>query len=113
LVPSGGITMDERIRNLMNDRGHPELFLEVDEDDLGDKVLAMLERLEQNSEQISRDIARVIPEQLALMGQMGIDFMDEVQRVYPGFPRRDLPRTWQAHLPPLSRHLQQLLENHG
>lgn len=113
LVPSGGVTMDERIRNLMNDRGHPDLFLEVDEDDLGDKVLAMLERLEAQSEQISEDIAKVIPQQLALMGQMGIDFMDEVVRVYPEFPRRELPRTWQAHLPPLSPHLQGLLERYG
>lgn len=113
LVPSGGITMDERIRNLMNDRGHPDLFLEVDEDDLGDKVLAMLERLERDAEQISDDIADVLPGQLALMGQMGIEFMDEVRRVYPEFPRRDLPRTWEAHLPPLSPELRALLERHG
>ena len=47
------------------------------------------------------------------MGQMGIDFMDELTRVYPEFPRRDLPRTWQAHLPPLSPELQGLLETYG
>ena len=110
LVPSAGITMDERIRNLMNDRGHPELFLEVDEDDLGDKVLAMLEKLDADSDQIRSDIARVLPEQFELMGQMGIDFMDEVTHVYPDFPRRDLPREPLAHLPPLSPYLQQLLE---
>ncbi len=113
LVPSGGITMDERIRNLMNDRGHPELFLEVDEENLGDKVHAMLERLYKDGEQISEDIARVIPKQFELMGQMGIDFMDEVQRVYPEFPRRDLPREPLAHLPPLSPYLQDLMERWG
>lgn len=113
LVPSGGITMDERIRNLMNDRGHPELFLEVDEDNLGEKVYAMLRRLWDDGEQISDDIGRVIPKQFALMGQMGIDFMDEVQRVYPQFPRRDLPNDPMAHLPPLSPHLQGLMEKYG
>lgn len=113
LVPSAGITMDERIRNLMNDRGHPDLFLEVDEDDLGDKVLAILLRLEKEAEQIAHDIGKVIPQQFALMGQMGIDFMDEVTRVYPEFPRRDLPRTWEAHLPPLSAYLQNLMETYG
>lgn len=113
LVPSGGITMDERIRNLMNDRGHPELFVEVDEENLDEKVYAMLRRLWDDGEQISDDIGRVIPKQFALMGQMGIDFMDEVQRVYPEFPRRDLPKDPMAHLPPLSPYLQGLMEKYG
>jgi len=47
------------------------------------------------------------------MGQMGIDFMDEVVRVYPEFPRRELPRTWEAHLPELPPAVRSILENHG
>jgi len=113
LVASGGVTMDERIRNLMNDRGHPDLFLEVDEADLGDKMLAMLRRLYRDRESIATDIGRMIPQQLELMGQMGIDFMDEVCRVYPEFPRRSLPRTWEAHLPPLPPALQALMERYA
>jgi polysaccharide pyruvyl transferase WcaK-like protein len=113
LVASAGITMDERIRNLMNDRGHPHLFLEVDEPDLADKVVRVLETLAKDREQIVEDIGRAVPKQLALMGGMGIDFMDEVVRVYPEFPRRDLARTWQAHLPPLAPELQRLLERYG
>jgi polysaccharide pyruvyl transferase WcaK-like protein len=113
LVPSAGVTMDERIRNLMNDRGHPDLFLEVDEADLGDKVLRILLRLEREAEQISTDIGRVLPQQLALMGQMGLEFMDEVCRVYPELPRKDLPRTWQAHLPSLSPELSRLMEQYA
>lgn len=113
LVASGGVTMDERIRNLMNDRGHSDLFLEVDEDDLADKIYAMLERLERDRETIADDIGRVLPRQFQLMGQMGIDFMDEVERVYPEFPRKPLPKTWEAHLPPLSPYLQGLLERYS
>ena len=113
LVPSAGVTMDERIRNLMNDRGHSDLFLEVDEDDLGEKVLAILHRLEREGDQIKADIGRAVPQQLALMGQMGIDFMDEVCRVYPELPRRELPRTWQAHLPSLSPELTRLMEQYA
>jgi len=113
LVPSAGITMDERIRNLMNDRGHPDMFMEVDDEDLADKIVAVLERLDNESDQIKEDIARVLPGQLELMGQMGIDFMDELCRVYPEFPRRELPRTWQAHLPPLSPSLQGLMEKYA
>jgi hypothetical protein len=44
------------------------------------------------------------------MGQMGIDFADEVARVYPNFPRRELPRTWQANLPSLPRELLPIME---
>ena len=113
LVPSAGVTMDERIRNLMNDRGHPDMFFEVDEEDLGDKLLHTLRRLWRDAEGISADIARAVPAQLQLMGQMGIDFMDEVVRVYPEFPRRDLPRAWEAHLPPLPPGVQRLLERHA
>jgi polysaccharide pyruvyl transferase WcaK-like protein len=113
LVASAGITMDERIRNLMNDRGHPHLFLEVDEEGLADKVVNVLETLAKDREQISHEIGRAVPKQLALMGGMGIDFMDEVVRLYPEFPRRNLARNWQAHLPPLAPELQQLLEKYG
>jgi hypothetical protein len=30
--------------------------------------------------------------------------------VYPELPRRELPRTWESHLPPLSPDLQKVLE---
>jgi polysaccharide pyruvyl transferase WcaK-like protein len=113
LVPSAGVTMDERIRNLMNDRGHPDMFFEVDEEGLADKLLVTLRRLHRDGEAISADIARAVPQQLKLMGQMGIDFMDEVVRVYPEFPRRELPRTWEHHLPPLPPSVQRLLERHA
>ncbi|HWB77190.1 MAG TPA: hypothetical protein VG755_19625 [Nannocystaceae bacterium] len=112
-VASAGITMDERIRNLMNDRGHPHLFLEVDEDNLAEKVVNVLETLAKDREQIREDIGRAVPKQLALMGGMGIDFMDEVVRLYPEFPRRDLPRTWQAHLPAMEPALLKLLDRYG
>jgi hypothetical protein len=93
--------MDERIRNLMNDRGHAGLFTEVDDPELSDTIHTMLRRLLDDGDAIADDIARAIPTQLALMGQMGIDFMDEVTRVYPELPAPERPRTWEAHLPPL------------
>lgn len=113
LVASAGITMDERIRNLMNDRGHPHLFLEVDEPDLAPKVVEVLERLARDTDEIREDIGRAVPKQLRLMGGMGIDFMDEVMRVYPEFPRKNLPRTPEAHLPPMEPVLTGLLERYG
>jgi polysaccharide pyruvyl transferase WcaK-like protein len=113
LVPSIGVTMDERIRNLMNDRGHPDFFLEVDDDDLGERLLGLFHKVHNNSEAVREDIARTIPAQLKLMGQMGIDFLDELSRVYPEFPRIDRPRIWYNHLPPLPESLEKLIEQHA
>jgi polysaccharide pyruvyl transferase WcaK-like protein len=113
LVSSGGITMDERIRNVMASRGHEDLYLECDDPDLEERSLALLRRLDRETERIRAEIARTIPGQLQLMGQMGIDFGDEVARVYPEFPRPELPRTWSAHLPSLPRALYPIMESHA
>jgi polysaccharide pyruvyl transferase WcaK-like protein len=110
LVASGGITMDERIRNLMTDRGHQDLFLEVDDPHLEERTLTMLRRLRDEREKIRTDIARTLPTQLKLMGQMGIDLSDEVKRVYPDFPMPERPRTWDAHLPSLGTDVRRILE---
>lgn len=109
-VPSAGVTMDERIRNLMNDRGHPDLFLEVDDPDLKDRILQILRRLDRDSDRIANEIGKAIPKQLQLMGQMGIDFEDEVRRVYPDFPFKVRKKTWENYLPSLSKDLKKLLE---
>jgi polysaccharide pyruvyl transferase WcaK-like protein len=113
LVASAGVTMDERIRNLMNDRGTPDLFLEVDDPHLGDKLLLILRTLHDESDALADTIGRAIPKQLRLMGTMGLDFMDELCRVYPEFPRKELPRTWEAHLPPLPTNVRAILERYG
>ena len=113
LVASAGVTMDERIRNLMNDRGHPDLFLEVDDQDLADKLIVIMRKLHAQREQVADDIGRVLPQQLQMMGQMGIDFEDEMLKVYPDFPRRDVERTWENYLPPLSPALHGLMEKYS
>jgi len=113
LVASGGITMDERIRNVMASRGHDDLSLECDDPELEARTLQMLRTLDSEGERVRDEIARTVPTQLKLMGQMGIDFVDEVARVYPDFPRRDLPRTWEAHLPTLPASLRSIMEKHA
>jgi polysaccharide pyruvyl transferase WcaK-like protein len=100
-VPSCGVTMDERIRNLMNDRNHPDLFCEVEVPDLAERLLTMLERLHDDGDEIADDIAGALPGQLKKMGEMGIAFADELQRVYPDLRLPVRSRTWDAHLPPL------------
>ena len=109
LVPSAGITMDERIRNLMRERGHQELLMTVDDPDLEPKLLAALNVLATEGERISDGIARTVVKNLKLMAQMGVFFEEEVQRRYPEFSTRTGGWSWEDYLPPMNESLRQLV----
>jgi polysaccharide pyruvyl transferase WcaK-like protein len=108
LVPSAGITMDERIRNLMRERGHQELLMTVDDPDLEPKLLAALEILATQGERISDGIARTVVKNLKVMARMGVFFEEEVQRRYPDFPTRTGEWSWEDYLPPMNPSLREL-----
>jgi polysaccharide pyruvyl transferase WcaK-like protein len=108
LVASAGITMDERIRNLMNERGHQELLMNVDDPDLEARTLAALEILDRDGERIADGIARTVVKNLKMMARMGVYFEEEVQRRYPEFPTRRGEWSWEDYLPPMSKGLEQL-----
>jgi polysaccharide pyruvyl transferase WcaK-like protein len=109
LVPSAGITMDERIRNLMRERGHPELLMTVDDPDLDPKLLAALEILATQGERIADGIARTVVKNLKVMARMGVFFEEEVQRRYPDFSTRTGDWSWEDYLPPMNASLRQLV----
>jgi polysaccharide pyruvyl transferase WcaK-like protein len=109
LVPSAGVTMDERIRNLMRERGHQELLMTVDDPELEPKLLAALNILATEGERIADGIARTVVKNLKVMAQMGVFFEEEVQRRYPQFPTRKGEWSWEDYLPPMSDSLHQLV----
>jgi len=113
LVPSAGITMDERIRNLMRERGHQDLLMNVDDPDLEPKLMAALERLATQGEAVSVGIGQTVVKNLKVMARMGVYFEEEVQRRYPEFPTRKGEWGWEDYLPPLSPRLKQLIEAFG
>jgi polysaccharide pyruvyl transferase WcaK-like protein len=108
LVPSAGITMDERIRNLMRERGHDDLLMTVDDPDLEQKLMTALNRLATEGERIADGIARTVVKNLKVMARMGVYFEEEVQRRYPEFPTRRGEWSWEDYLPPMSASLRQL-----
>ena len=110
LVPSAGITMDERIRNLMQERGHPDLLMNVDDPDLEQKLLLALDKLAREGESIAQGIARTVVRNLKVMARMGVYFEEEVQRRYPDFPTRKGEWGWEDYLPPMSPGLRSLIE---
>ena len=62
-VVSAGVTMDERIRNLMRERGHQHLLLNVDDPDLGPKLLDVMEKLVREAESVRDSIGRTVVSQ--------------------------------------------------
>jgi polysaccharide pyruvyl transferase WcaK-like protein len=110
LVPSAGITMDERIRNLMRERGHEDLLMNVDDPDLEQKLLVAMDKLCMEGEAIAAGIGRTVVKNLKGMARMGVYFEEEVQRRYPEFPTRKGEWSWEDYLPPLSEGLRGLIE---
>jgi len=109
LVPSCGITMDERIRNLMRERSQNDLSMAVDDPELEGKLLAALETLSREGERIADGIARTVVRNLKVMARMGVHFEEELQRRYPEFETRRGEWSWEDYLPPMSGALHELV----
>jgi polysaccharide pyruvyl transferase WcaK-like protein len=112
LVPSAGITMDERIRNLMRERGHEHLLLTVDDPDLESKLPAVMEHLAAEADAIRDAMAHSVVRNLKTMARMGVFLERAVHERYPEFPVRSGVHGWEEYLPPLSRNLEQLLDTY-
>ena len=112
LVASAGITMDERIRNLMQERGHTDLLMNVDDPDLEPRLLQALEKLYIDADAIAEGIGRTVVKNLKVMARMGVHFEEEVQRRYPDFPTRKGEWSWEAYLPPMGSTLHELVERY-
>jgi polysaccharide pyruvyl transferase WcaK-like protein len=113
LVASAGVTMDERIRNLMHERGHQDLLLTVDDPDLEERLHAIMGKLATESESIRDGIGKSVAKNLKVMAKMGVYFEEHLQRRYPEFEIRQGLQSWEDYLPPLSPNLRKLLEVHG
>ncbi|HZC66383.1 MAG TPA: polysaccharide pyruvyl transferase family protein [Candidatus Dormibacteraeota bacterium] len=111
-VVSAGVTMDERIRNLMRERGQPHLFLTVDDPELETKLLGVMETLVVEADAIREGIAQTVVRNLKVMARMGTYLEDAIRNTYPEFPLRRGVLTWQDYLPPLSKNLLELVAQH-
>jgi polysaccharide pyruvyl transferase WcaK-like protein len=109
-VPSAGVTMDERIRNLMRERGHEHLLMRVDESDLAEKIVSALHTLDAQADEIRDSMPRTVARNLQLMARMGVYFEEQVARRFPEFPVRQGVLSWEDYLPPLSPGLTRLVE---
>jgi hypothetical protein len=112
-IPSAGVTMDERIRNLMRERGHDRLLLTVDDPDLGEKLVDVMEYLAANAGAIREGIGSSVVRNLKIMARMGVFLERAIHEQYPEFPVRSGVHGWEEYLPPLSLNLRKLLESYS
>ncbi|MGH9579516.1 MAG: polysaccharide pyruvyl transferase family protein [Terriglobales bacterium] len=113
LVPSAGITMDERIRNLMREREHEHLLMEVDDPELEAKLYEVMLRLRRERDGVRERMGRTVVRNLKNMARMGVFLEENVQQCYSEFPVRTGRLSWEDYLPPLSPGLETLVETHG
>jgi polysaccharide pyruvyl transferase WcaK-like protein len=112
LVPSAGVTMDERIRNLMQERGHDDLLMTVDDPDLEPRLLVALEKLRSEADAVRDGIGRTVVSNLKRMARMGVFLEQNVRERYPEFPIAGGVRSWEEYLPPLNPALVKLVETY-
>ena len=112
-VPSAGITFDERIANLMKERGHEHLLMRVDDPDLEERAEAALFELNKNPELISEGATQTVARNLQVMSTMGHKLLDYVIQRHPQFEPKQQFRSWEDYLPPMGPELHSLLEQHA
>jgi polysaccharide pyruvyl transferase WcaK-like protein len=112
LVPAVGLAMDERVRNLMHDQGHPHLLLTVDDPDLEAKLVVAMETLVKEGPAMREAIGRMVVKNLKAMARMGVYLEQHVQQRYPEFPVRSGVYSWEDYLPPLGPTLRELVETY-
>ena len=88
LVPSAGVTMDERIRNILQERGHEDLLMSVDDPGLEENLIAAMEKLRTDGDAIRQAMGRTVVQNLERMARMGVFLERNVQKVYPAFEVR-------------------------
>ncbi|MCA9028844.1 MAG: polysaccharide pyruvyl transferase family protein [Planctomycetaceae bacterium] len=111
-VASAGVSMDERLDNLMHDRGHRHLLMNVAQPDLEERLFTVLENLRQDREQIQDEISATVVRHLGMMSEMGSRLLGHIGDRYPEFADQKPNRSWEGYLPPLSEQLHRQIEIH-
>ena len=112
-VPAVGVSMDERIANLLGKDEIGRRLLKVDAPDLADKLVDSLRHAEANRLDISRQTRQSVAGHLREMAEMGRRFAQEVRRFHPDIDTPADGAHWTAFLPEISPELQSLIAQHN
>lgn len=112
-VPSIGVSMDERIANLMHDRGHEDLLIQVDDPHLTDNLLAAMGSLWENRDSVAEQTRRSVVKQLRLMSDMGRQVERYVCHRFPELEPSFDRSSWLDFLPTLDGQLDALVAEYA
>jgi polysaccharide pyruvyl transferase WcaK-like protein len=110
LVPAIGVSMDERIDNLL--AGDARL-LKVDDPNLGDALVAAMAQVTAQRDAVIERTGLAVVGQLRALGRMSRDFAAEACRVHPALTPRVCGEGWADWLPPPSPALRALVERYA
>ncbi|MBU4173727.1 MAG: polysaccharide pyruvyl transferase family protein [Actinobacteria bacterium] len=109
-VPCIAVSMDERLYNIFEECGHLEdYYFPADEPELGQKLVASMEKLWEKRDEVSQEILRAVPGYLKIMSDMGSFFREYVEESFPGIDLAPPPEDWLGYLPELREELSELL----
>jgi polysaccharide pyruvyl transferase WcaK-like protein len=110
-IPSIAISMDERLYNIFQDCGHLEdYYFEVDDPVLDEKLPLAMEKMWGDSEKVSKEIIKVVPNHLRIMAQMGATFYTFIKEEFPQFPMPQQPKHLLDYHAPLYPELRQIID---
>ena len=109
-VPAIGVSMDERIANLLHGFGGGERLLQVEDPLLGERLIAAMRALRSDRDAIRDATGREVARQIRGMARMGRAFAHEAQRIYPDVAIPAPQASWERFLPSLSPDLDALIQ---
>ncbi|MCB9667032.1 MAG: polysaccharide pyruvyl transferase family protein [Myxococcales bacterium] len=115
-VLSLGVTMDERIVNLMADRDQDAFALDIEQPQLSENIYDAFCAMQARPDSVRDGILRSVARNIRRMGSMGQVLARHVQERLPKFPLREELRASAdplKFLPPLSSALGHLMEEYG
>lgn len=112
-VVSAGLSMDERLDNLLEERRHPHLLSRVDDSDLAEKLENSLETMHAQREQLQAETEFDVCRHLRRMSHMGKLIVEYVRSRYPQFENLTDRSSWENYLPPLDSGLRSLLDRYA
>jgi polysaccharide pyruvyl transferase WcaK-like protein len=112
LVASAGVSMDPRIRNLMQERGHSHLVIDASDAELEAKLVEVLNTLVKERESICDGIGKAVVKNLKAMAKMGEYVEEDVRQAYSDFPLRSGKRSWEDYLPAYGEPVRSILERY-
>ena len=107
-VPAIGLGFDRRIRSLLDEAGHPEQALDVDDPALEARLADALDRTCADGPRLGRDLRREAVGNLRRQAEMGRGLRLEIVKHHPDFPLPREPASWRGYLPELDPEIASL-----